>query len=129
MNENIDTLYNNDLLIKNNPSDLILLVQAICYDGSERSITILLDSTDDWKTCLVEDDIQTVLGFWGAMVMKWVETDMKIHYILLEYYQIINGEQKDVAKLRPFVRNGKKFTLAKFESGKGVDFLKNNKKG
>lgn len=101
--------YNNDLLIKNNPADLILLVNALNYDGTEKSVTLLFNSCDDWTSTVINNTNAAILGFWGVMVIRWLEQDINIKCLFVSFHQIVNGESNDLGKLRPLVRDGKRY--------------------
>ena len=107
------TDFNNDLLIMNNPADLILLATVYNYDGTNKSVTILIDSSQDWSTMTGEASNIMALGFFGMIILKAIEHDMNVAYYFLEYFQVINGISVDTGKARPFIRDGKRFKRMK----------------
>jgi hypothetical protein len=110
---NFMTEFNNDLLIKNNPADLVLLALALNYDGTEKSVSILIDSAQNWPVATGGyDDNFKILGFWGSMVISWLEHDTEIKCLVLKYYQVVNGESMDIATSRPFLKDGNRFKQA-----------------
>lgn len=118
--------FNNDLLIKNNPADMIVLVTTLDYDGTEKSITVLYNSADNWSGVVLSNDKYDTLGFFGSIVYKAIESDPKVKMFFIEYFQIINGEAVDFPKLKPYVRDGKRFRKATVYKDGTINFLDND---
>jgi len=103
------TEFNNDLLIHDNPADLILSVTALNYDDTEKEVTLLFNSCDDWSSTVDNNEIIQILGFWGSMVIVWLQQDINIKCLLVSFHQIIKGQSQELGRLRPFVRDGKRY--------------------
>lgn len=117
---------NKDLLIKNNPADLILLAIALRYDGSENSVTLLINSAEGWLPPINDKDSKSILGYWGTMLLLWFQMDLEIKGLIIEYYQVVNGESKDLAKYKPIYRDGKKYKRATVNRDGSITFSKDD---
>lgn len=115
--------FNNDLLIKDNPADLVVHVIVVDYDGNERRVTILLDSSDDWSPPVESKEIAASIGFFGAAIFRAIQDDLTVKIFYVEAFQIINGTTQDFCKLRPFVRDGTRFRRAAIHKDGTIDFL------
>ncbi len=118
------TEFNKDLLIHDNPADLILSVHAINYDGTEKEVTLLFNSCDDWSSTVDNNEIGRILGFWGSMVIVWLQQDINIKCLLVSFHQVVNGNTKDLAFLRPFVRDGKRYRKGTISRDGNITFDK-----
>ena len=115
--------FSNDLLIKNNPADLVLQVSALNYDESEKTVTLLFDSSQNWETTTGENDRVSILGFWGSRFIEWLEHDMNIKCLMLQFHEIVNGTTNEFVRVRPFFRDGKKFRMAVVGRDGAISFL------
>ena len=104
--------YNNDLLFKNNPADLVLLITVVGYDNIEKQVTILFDSNDDWSRITNSENKLSILPVFASIVLHAVTMDSLAKYFYAEIFQIVKGEAKEIMKLRPFIRDGKRFRKA-----------------
>ncbi len=118
--------YSDDLLIKNNLADMIVNITAVDYDGNEKKVMILFDSNDNWSPLGEDGEIASVLGAFGASAFRVIQDDPTTKIFYVEFFQIINGEAQQCAKVRPFVRDGKRFRLSEIDKYGSISFLEEN---
>jgi hypothetical protein len=102
---------------------MILLITVIDYDGTEKKVTLLFDSCDDWRNLTNEERPICVLGFFGIVFLRCLEHDMNVKMFYVECSQVIKGEQKDFVRLKPFVRDGMQFKRANVNRDGSIEFI------
>ena len=112
----------NDLLIKDNPADMILLITVTDFDGTEKKVSLLFDSSDDWRNLTKKENPISVLGFFGFGFLKCLEQDSMVKMFSIQVSQVVNGKQGEFLVLRPYIRDGKRFRQATVKMDGTVDF-------
>ncbi len=115
---------NKDLSI--GEADMLLTVTLVNYDGCQKKVTMVLDSSDDWRGMTGESNSFFALNFWGALMMSAIEHDIMIEHFTLEYYHTVNGQINDLGVPQYFVRDGKRFKKLKVKRDGTQEFLEDN---
>jgi hypothetical protein len=131
----LEGYFNNDLLLKGNPADMIIQVTVLDDEHKEKTVTMLFDSSDEWlKIFDPEGDFieaykgkeqVAALGFWGAAFLKTLLDTDAVKVVYIERYQIVNGQAsgEDLPKPSLFIKDGRRYKRARVTKATGsVEF-------
>jgi hypothetical protein len=120
----MEEMTNKDLLLKNNSADTIVMIQVTDKDlEQEKHLTLLYDSSDNWKRYARAEDEFELFGYFGGLMRSLIDSDEDAHVFVIHVFQVVNGESVDVVKSKPFVRDGERWRCARIDENKNLHFL------
>lgn len=111
------------LTIHDCPADTMFDICILTTDHTERHVTLLLDSSDDWSPITYRDDLLDVFGFLGRAILKDIIDVPEIIAFRIQRFEFVGGQPTDTLKTKPFYRDGSRFRLANVDKRGNVTFL------
>lgn len=115
-----------DLILKENDADKVVVVTIRHYDGTEKKLTILFNSFDDWRYETGQVDKLLQLNFFAAAIFRAIYDDRNIHLFLIQRFNIVTSTEhglKEILKPDLFVREGEQFRYASINKDGDIIYL------